>query len=1528
LSPLQEGLLFHALLDAEGEDVYTVQVVLDLAGRVDAGALRAAAEALLRRHSNLRAAFELMPSRAVQVIPRRVAVPWAQADLSGLGAGEQAAEFGRWLDADRARRFDVACPPLLRFGLVRFGPERFSLAITHHHILLDGWSVPVLIGELLELYGAGGDDSGLERVTPYRDYLAWLAGQDRDAAAAAWARALGGLAEPSLVAPADRGRRAMLPERLTVKLPRELTESLGALARSRGVTLSTVVQGAWAWLLGVVTGRSDVVFGTTVAGRPPELAGVETMVGLFINTVPVRVRLDPGEPAGAFLARLADEQSRLGPHQHLGLTRIQDIAGIGELFDTLLVFENYPGGGDDLTARGVRLASIGGRDATHYPLTLAAVPGQQLTLILRYRPDLLQEPFIAALADRLTSFLTAMAADPAIRTGQIQTLTKTEQELLAEWNQTGAPVPAGTLPELFAAQAVRTPGAVAVLAGDVELTYAELDAQANRLARYLVSLGAGPERLVAVAMPRSLDMIAAVFGVLKSGAAYLPVDPGYPAERIGFMVADAAPVVVLTTRQVGPALPADARQVILDDPTVMTAISRMPDGDLTDAERIATLQPRSPAYVIYTSGSTGRPKGVVIEHRSMVGLLCWAADEFTTDEMGRVLASTSLSFDVSVFEIFGPLTCGGSIEIVRDLLALADGTNGPWQGSLISAVPSALSEVLSVHGAGGRARTVVLAGEVLTARTAAAIRAALPGAGLRNIYGPTETTVYATSWHEGNTHAHGNEAPPIGRPVRNTRAHVLDTLLRPVPVGVAGELYLAGTQLARGYLNRPGLTAGRFVACPFSVAGERMYRTGDVVRWTAGGELVFVGRADGQVKVRGFRVEPGEVEAVLAGAPGAGQVAVVVREDRPGDRRLVGYVAAAAGGVRPDAAGLRAYVAGRLPDYMVPSAFVVVDGLPLTVNGKVDRAGLPVPDYGAGAGEFVAPRTAAEELLCGLFADVLGLERAGADSSFFDLGGDSIVSIQLVARARKAGLRITARDVFQFKTVAGLAAVARWADAGAAEPEGAGTGRVPFTPIMRWLAELGGPSQGFSQSMLVQVPAGLERPRLAAALQAVLDRHDMLRARLDRAGEPAGWSLLVPPPGTVDAGGLCRRVEVTGGEGVPAGLLAAQASAAVGRLAPDAGVMLQAVWFDAGDSRPGRLLMVAHHLVIDGVSWRILLPDLAAAYEAAGPAGGTRLAPAGTSFRTWAGRQYQEAGTAGRLSELPFWQDVLSGPALPLGDAADHAGPVRSLTRALPPERTLPVLTTVPAAFHGGVNDVLLSALAVAVADWRGSDPGTALLVDLEGHGREEIFPGTDLSRTIGWFTSMHPVRLDPGTFDRSQFFAGGPAAGTVVKRVKEQLRAAPDHGIGYGMLRYLNTGTAAQLAAAPPPQIAFNYLGRFTTRAATAWDLAAEDIPDPGHPPAGDPAPDTRPAHLITINAITEDHADGPHLKVTWSWPSAAFPDTSIASLADRWFQALDALTTHTASPDAGGYTPSDLPLLPLTQDEINELETRWKQA
>jgi amino acid adenylation domain-containing protein len=572
-------------------------------------------------------------------------------------------------------------------------------------------------------------------------------------------------------------------------------------------------------------------------------------------------------------------------------------------------------------------------------------------------------------------------------------LTPAERRrMLKDWNDTARVIPEVTLPELFEAQVARTPDAPAVIFEGTQVSYAELNARASRLARLLVSLGAGPERLVAVAMPRSADMIVAVLAVLKAGAAYVPVDPAYPPGRIAYMLADACPVAVLTTVAAGRDLPDGTPRVALDDPVIVTAVSRLADGNLAAAERPAPLRPSSPAYVIYTSGSTGRPKGVVVEQRSVVGLLSWARAEFPAAELSRVLASTSLSFDVSVFEIFAPLTAGGCIEIVPNLLAL---TSGPWRGSMISAVPTALAQVLAAPGTAARAPVAALCGEAVTRQVVAVIRAAVPGTRILNIYGPTEATVYATAYTADSA---GEVAgpPPIGRPIRGRRAFVLDGALGLVPPGVAGELYLAGG-LARGYLNRPGLTAERFVACPFGAAGERMYRTGDLARWNTAGQLEYLGRVDDQVKIRGFRIELGEIEAVLAAQPGVAQAAVGVREDQPGDKRLVGYVVPAAGVVL-DPAGLRDAAARVLPGYMVPAAVMVLQELPRTANSKLDRRALPAPDYAAGAGAFQAPATARERALCELFAQVLGIGQVGVDDSFFDLGGHSLLAAVLVAR--------------------------------------------------------------------------------------------------------------------------------------------------------------------------------------------------------------------------------------------------------------------------------------------------------------------------------------------------------------------------------------------------------------------------------------------------------------------------------------------------------------------------------------------------
>jgi non-ribosomal peptide synthase protein (TIGR01720 family) len=708
-----------------------------------------------------------------------------------------------------------------------------------------------------------------------------------------------------------------------------------------------------------------------------------------------------------------------------------------------------------------------------------------------------------------------------------------------------------------------------------------------------------------------------------------------------------------------------------------------------------------------------------------------------------------------------------------------------------------------------------------------------------------------------------------------------------------------------------------------------MYRTGDLGRRRVDGNIEFLGRSDQQVKVRGFRIEPGEIETALREQAEIEQAVVVARENRPGEKRLVGYVVPAQGrGI--DASAIRQRLAQQLPDYMVPAAIVELEALPLTTNGKLDRRALPEAES-ISTIVWRAPRTPEEEILCTLFAEVLGVERVGIDDNFFELGGDSILSIQLVSRARQAGLLIMPRDVFQHRRVEALAAVARAEDRPrASEPE-AGAGALPTTPIMRWLEERGDSIGRFSQSMLLQVPGRLGREALESALQAVLDHHDALRLQLMPRPETGEWSLEIAPPGVIKAEDCTRRIDVAGlDQDERQARITSEAAAARGRLDPAAGVMIQVVWFDAGLEQSGRLLLVIHHLAIDGVSWRILIPDLKQAWEAVVAGRQPELGAKSSSFRRWAGELTAEAQNLERVKELPLWIEMLSEPAPlfskgMLDPGRDAVGEAQHFTMTLPASITGALLTTVPAAFHGNINDALLTALVVAVARWRrGREQGAsnAVLIDLEGHGREEIFNDINLSQTVGWFTSLFPVRLDPGALDLEEAIGGGRAIGRALKIIKEQLRRLPDGGLGYGLLRYLNPETGAALAGLEKPQIGFNYLGRFAVPEGEDWAIAAE-----GEALSGETDEEVPLAHCLELNALTVDRAGGSELRATWSWAPRLLNEQDVRDLAEVWFQALEALVRHVAEVEAGGRTPSDLPLVSLTQAEIERLEREHQQ-
>ncbi|HEV2149507.1 MAG TPA: amino acid adenylation domain-containing protein, partial [Longimicrobiaceae bacterium] len=812
------------------------------------------------------------------------------------------------------------------------------------------------------------------------------------------------------------------------RLPAVSTAALRSLARREGITPGTVVQGAWALLLARLSGEDDVVFGLAVSGRPAELPGVEEMVGMFVNTLPLRARIHPEAPAAEWLRSVQEAQAALRGHEHTPLVRVQGWSGVpaGEpLFESLLAFENFPvqealGG----TARDFEVEGWESSGETSYPLTLLALPEARLVLRLHYDLARVDAAAAARIPGHLAALLEGIAADPARPLSELPMLVAAERErVVVEWNRTGAELGPACVHELFRAQAARTPSAPAVACEGASLDYAALDAASDRLALHLATLGVGPEVRVGVCMERSGELMVALLAILKAGGAYVPLDPSYPADRLAFMLADSAvPVLVAQERLAGRVPEHGGATVLLD------GAGELRGGDALSHSRTPALShsPDNLAYVIYTSGSTGRPKGVMNSHRGIANRLLWMVGEYGLDASETVLQKTPLSFDVSVWELFVPLVCGARLVLARpgghrDPAYLAELVERE-RVTTMHFVPPMLHAFLEEPRLEERCaslRRVACSGEALPRELQERFHARLPGVALHNLYGPTEAAVEVSYWH---CRPREDRAVPIGRPLANTRLYVVDRGFQPVPVGVAGELLIGGVQVARGYLGRPELTAEKFVPDPFSpVLGARLYRTGDRARWLEDGELEFLGRIDHQVKVRGFRVEPGEVEAALLDHPGVRDAVVAARRDAPGETRLVGYFVPAPSG--PDAAALRAHLAERLPEHMVPAALVPLDALPLSPNGKVDRKALPAPDAAPAAGGYVAPRTPAEELLAGIWSAVLGAGRVGAHDGFFELGGHSLLAMRVASRVREAfGAELPLAAVFEARTLAELAA--------------------------------------------------------------------------------------------------------------------------------------------------------------------------------------------------------------------------------------------------------------------------------------------------------------------------------------------------------------------------------------------------------------------------------------------------------------------------------------------------------------------------
>ncbi|MGV0714048.1 amino acid adenylation domain-containing protein [Mycolicibacterium sp. XJ662] len=1405
--------------------------------------------------------------------------------------------------------------PLFKFALFQTWEDEFYLFGCFHHIVIDGTGITLFAHRIATVYDAlvagttvppaffGSLQNLIDYESDYESSPEYLEDQ------AYWSQNLPSPNGSDIPCPESGGAadpdRPVAPVRLDPALIRRVQE----LSQEQNVPRSSVLTAACALLVrGWCADGSEVVLDFPVSRRVrPES---KTVPGMVSGVVPLVLRVSPESTAAQFCEYVDVRIREALQHQRFpvyALERKSRSRGEGQPGHRVSV--NFMPSALTLDFAGVEASAsfTNPGQVGDFGLIFSGA-GDQLFFSTSGTGGPFSRFDLAELAKRLEQVLAAMVADASRQLSSVDVRGEAERARLDEVGNRAAladPVSAGvSIPALFAVQAARGPEAVAVRCGERSWTYRELDEASNRLAHLLATRGVGRGDRVGVLLPRCAEAVVATLAVVKAGAAYVPIDPSVPAARIAFVLGDAAPVAVITTAVLADRVEGDGISVIdIADPGVGDQpVTALPE---PDADQVA--------YVIYTSGTTGTPKGVAVPHRNVARLL----DTLDTRMglAGQVWTQChSLAFDYSVWEIWGPLLYGGRVVVVpdavvrspQDLLTLLVDE----QVTVLSQTPSAFyalqaaDELQPELGRQLKLEAVVFGGEALEPQRLAGWYAAhADGPRLINMYGITETTVHA-SFREITAADVDGGVSPIGVPLGHLGFFVLDSWLQPVPVGVAGELYVAGAGLAYGYVGRAGLSASRFVACPFGAPGERMYRTGDVVAWGDDGQLRYLGRADEQVKIRGYRIELGEVQAALAAVEGVGQAEVIAREDRPGDKRLVGYITGSA-----DPAAVRAVLATRLPDYMVPSAVVAVAAMPLTVNGKLDKRALPAPEY-QNLDSYRAPADAVEQILADIYAQVLGLDRVGVDESFFELGGDSILSMQVVARARAAGVICRPRDVFVEQTVARLARIATIADVDAELDDGVGP--VIATPIIRWLESqkaAGSPVEHFNQTVVVQAPDGTTEADVLVMLQALLDRHAMLRLRVDDDGA-GGWSLTVPEPGAVDAAHCLHTVDTLTDEAVVrAGM----------RLNPAAGQMVSALWVTS----TRRLLAIVHHLAIDGVSWRILLDDLNLAWAQHRTDQPVVLPEPGTSFARWAALLAEHARDPKVVEKAATWRQIAATPAaLPQAcPDADKLNTAGNLAVNLDVETTQMLLGEVPAAFHTGINEILLIAFGLALGEFLGVSG--AVCVDVEGHGRDEdLAADIDLSRTVGWFTAKYPVALNVAGLDWSQVRAGDAKLGEIIKAAKEQLHTLPD-GIDYGVLRYLNTDV--DLDGADPP-IAFNYLGRQGATSADtsgdAWQICWDGLATVS-PSVKPPVPLT---HTLVLDAGTVDTDAGPSLFAIWTWAPSVLKFAQVNRLSQLWFDALTGICTHVRG-GGGGLTPSDI-VAGLSQAQIDELQRQYADS
>ncbi|MCD9120743.1 non-ribosomal peptide synthetase [Cupriavidus sp. UGS-1] len=1495
LSYAQQRLWFLWQLE-RNSGLYNIPRAVRLRGTLDQPALQKTFDALVERHESLRTTFHQEGEQAVQRIHPPASLPIAISDLRDIGSAERDASVQSMVDAEAQAPFDLEQGPLLRVRLLRLADDDHILLVTMHHIVSDGWSMNVVIDEFARLY-AGFVSGQPAQLAPlpiqYADYAAWqkqwLEAGELERQLRYWKSHLADDGTVVLELPTDRPRPAVPSHRggaVSFSLDADLSAKLRALARRTDTTLFTVLLAAFQVLLYRYTGQRDLRVGVPVANR--NRVETEGVVGFFVNTQVLRTEIDGSMAFDAVLARARESVLQAQSHQELPFEQLVEALqpernlSHNPLFQVMLnhqrrdlrVLDRLPGLVLEKVERTANAAKV--------DLALDTQEDEQgiLNGVFGYAADLFDHDTVDRLQRHYVGVLHSVADEPAISIAAIPLLLADEQQQLIGWNiadrrfSAADPVHAA-----IARQAAQRPEAIAIRCGQRVVSYGELNAAATRLAYALHGTGVRPETVVGVVLDRSPDLIVRLLATLKAGAAYLPLDPELPPARIEQLLRDAGVKLVLTSRALTGRIDTTLPLIVMDDVGEPEVV------------QLPAVDSRQLAYLIYTSGSTGTPKGVAVEHGPLAMHCHATVEQYGMGPDDRELHFLSFNFDGAHERWLVPLIAGAQLVLRDDTLWSAeqtleviarDGvTNAGFPPAYLQRLAEAATEPVPL-------RLLSFGGEAMSREAFARIKQKFQAGTLINGYGPTEAVVTPLAWVGQHDTDCSSAYVPIGKPVGDRTAHVLDADLNPVPVGVAGELYIGGLGLARGYVGRPGLTAERFVPDPFA-SGARMYRTGDLVRRCRDGSIEYVGRIDHQVKIRGYRIELGEIEARLR-AHASVREAVVVAHDGPSGKQLIGYVVPAPGEAEV-AAALKAYLENVLPPYMVPAQILPLTRLPVTSNGKLDHRALPEPVWEVQG--YVAASNEVEARLAQVWQEVLGVERVGVTDNFFELGGDSILSIQAVSKARHVGLRFTPKDLFLHQTVQALARAATREDA-ERPAEDKPTGEVPLLPIQRWFFDTPIPNRHhWNQSVLLRPAAPIEQAALRKALRALVSHHDALRLRYRQSD--GQWQQHYAE---VDDHELLWHEEVANTDAIADRCGEAQRS-----LNLEQGPLLRALHVRLPDGSE-RLLLAVHHLVVDGVSWRILMEDLQQAYRLARQGQSIALPPKTASYKTWAETLAEQAHGDAMRRQADYWLSQPDVPAL----TTDHDTPAlavdgRQHTIRLDAARTTQLLQQAHRAYRTRINDLLLTAVARAVGTWT-QRPRVA--VQLEGHGREtfdeSFHQSVDISRTVGWFTTVFPVVLPVA-----------PGIGDTIKQVKETLRAIPGNGIGYGLLRHLGPAEVrSELARRAEPRITFNYLGQFDQAAGEGADFALAD----------EPSGASRDAHAPLGNALTiNGQVFGAELVLKLGYSCKQFDPATIELLGDALRRELEAVIEHCLCLDNHGMTPSDLVNVQIDQAALDAL-------